>query len=180
VFAPGKLDKPGFEIDVRRRLLANANHTDSGAARGALGQLLARLMCRAVPIGKEMCDLPQLRERRAGSCRAAALGGRGADPRPPCRVQLFARFEASGGNWSIPDLFGFVANPKTMRSGHGDDLQPALRGRPSGPTDGLPQQLVRQSHPLNKPRDPATRVRHKRRMTLQRANSRVVDQGCNA
>jgi cytochrome c len=117
LFSPGKLGKPGFEIEVPT--------TPPGATPSAPAQPevpLEELLVKAdVGRGAESA-------KKCAACHNFEKGGRpmqgpplyGVVGRPKGSVPGFnysAGMKQAGGNWTIPDLFKFITNPKAMVPG---------------------------------------------------------------
>jgi hypothetical protein len=80
----------------------------------------------------------------------------------------------AGGNWTIADLFNFVTNPKAMVPGTAMTFTGISRAGERADLMAYPTALI--ILPLNKGAEiPASMLRQKRRMTLQRVTPRVVD-----
>jgi cytochrome c len=118
VFTPGKLDKPGFEIDVPKSTPGGGAAQPPAQPEVPLGQLLASA---DVSRGSDSA-------KKCATCHSFDKGGRalvgpplwGIVGRPKASVQGFnysPGMKQAGGNWTIPDLFNFVANPKGMVPG---------------------------------------------------------------
>jgi cytochrome c len=118
VFAPGKLDKPGFEIDVPKTAPGKNGTTQPPAPEVPLGQLLASA---DVSRGSDSA-------KKCATCHTFEKGGRalvgpplwGVVGRPKGSVAGFnysPGMKQAGGNWTIADLFNFTANPKAMVPG---------------------------------------------------------------
>lgn len=117
IFAPGKLAKPGFEIEVPT--------TEPGQAPGTPAQpevQLDQLLVNAdVARGAQSAQ-------KCVACHSFVKGGRTLTGPPLWQVVGRAKASVPGfnyssamkamtGNWTIEDLFKFVANPKGMVPG---------------------------------------------------------------
>ncbi len=117
IFTPGKLGKPGFEIEVPT--------TPPGQSPGGPAQPevpLEQLLANAdVARGAESA-------KKCAACHSFEKDGKvltgpplwGVVGREKAKVPGFnysAAFKQMTGNWTIPDLFEFVANPKKMVPG---------------------------------------------------------------
>jgi cytochrome c len=118
VFAPGKLDKPGFEIDVPKTTPRDGTTQTPAQPEVPLGQLLASA---DVSRGSDSA-------KKCATCHTFEKGGRalvgpplwGIVGRPKASVAGFnysPALKQAGGNWTIADLFNFAANPKAMVPG---------------------------------------------------------------
>jgi cytochrome c len=116
VFAPGKLEKPGYEIDVPKSGPGPAQ--TPAQPEVPLGQLLASA---DVSRGSDSA-------KKCATCHTFEKGGRalvgpplwGIVGRPKASVAGFnysPALKQAGGNWTIADLFNFAANPKAMVPG---------------------------------------------------------------
>lgn len=146
VFAPGKLAKPGYEIDVPT--------TPGGAAPAAPAQPevpLAQLLANAdVARGAESA-------KKCATCHTFEKGGRTLAGPPLWGIVGRTKASTTGfnyspamkqmtGNWTIADLFNFVTNPKAMvpgtamafsgipRAGERADLMAYLNSLADNPT----------------------------------------------
>jgi len=117
VFAPGKLAKPGYDIDVPT---TTPGGTPSAPAQPEvpLGQLLASA---DVARGSESA-------KKCATCHTFEKGGRTLSGPPLWGIVGRAKASVPGfnyspglkqasGNWTIADLFNFVTNPKAMVPG---------------------------------------------------------------
>jgi cytochrome c len=116
VFAPGKLEKPGYEIDVPK---SGPGPAQTPAQPDVpLGQLLASA---DVSRGSDSA-------KKCATCHTFEKGGRalvgpplwGIVGRSKASVAGFnysPGLKQAGGNWTIADLFNFVTNPKAMVPG---------------------------------------------------------------
>ena len=117
IFAPGKLGKPGFEIEVPT--------TPPGEAPGAAPPPevpLEELLVKA-DVGRG-----QQSAQKCAACHSLAKDGKpmqgpplwGIVGRPKASYPGFnysPALKQMGGNWTIPDLFKYTANPRAMAPG---------------------------------------------------------------
>ena len=114
IFTPGKLGKPGFEIEVPTTP-GPGQPTQPTQPEVPLEQLLAKA---DVARGQQSAQ-------KCAACHTFDKGGRplvgpplwGVVGRPKASVGGFnysPGLKQVGGNWTIQDLFNFVANPKGM------------------------------------------------------------------
>jgi cytochrome c len=145
VFAPGKLDKPGYEIDVPKSGPGPAQ--TPAQPEVPLGQLLASA---DVSRGSDSA-------KKCAACHTFEKGGRALVGPPLWGVVGRAKagvagfnyspgLKQAGGNWTIADLFNFVTNPKAMvpgtamsfagvsRAGERADLMAYLNSLADNPT----------------------------------------------
>jgi cytochrome c len=117
IFAPGKLAKPGYEIAVPEKAPAGGPK-EPAAPEVPLDQLLA-----SADVGRG-----QNSAQKCATCHTFDKGGKnlvgpnlwGILGRPKASLPGFnysAGLKAMGGNWTIPDLMQFIANPKAMVAG---------------------------------------------------------------
>ncbi len=134
VFAPGKLDKPGYEIEVPKSKPGNGTTQTQAQPEVPLGQLLASA---DVTRGSDSA-------KKCATCHTLEKGGRalvgpplwGIVGRQKASVAGFnysPAIKQAGGNWTIADLFKFVANPKAMVPGTAMTFTGITRAA-SGPT----------------------------------------------
>jgi cytochrome c len=117
IFAPTKPAKPGYEIVVPEKAPAGGPK-EPAAPEVPLAELLA-----SADVGKG-----QSSAQKCAICHTFDKGGKnligpnlwGIVGRPKASEAGFnysAALKAKGGNWTIPDLMAFVANPKAMIPG---------------------------------------------------------------
>lgn len=117
IFSPGKLAKPGYEIDVPT---ATPRETPSAPAQPEvpLSQLLASA---DVARGAESA-------KKCAACHTFEKSGRTLAGPPLWGIVGRAKASVPGfnyspalkqltSNWTVPDLFNFIANPKAMVPG---------------------------------------------------------------
>jgi cytochrome c len=118
VFAPGKLEKPGYEIEVPKSGPGAGTTQTPAQPEVPLGQLLASA---DVSRGSDSA-------KKCATCHTFEKGGRalvgpplwGIVGRPKASVAGFnysPGLKQASGNWTIADLFTFVTNPKAMVPG---------------------------------------------------------------
>jgi cytochrome c len=115
IFAPGKLGKPGFEIEVPTTPGQPTQPTQPTQPEVPLAELLVKA---DVARGQQSAQ-------KCAACHTFDKGGRslvgpplwGVVGRAKASVQGFnysPAFKQMSGNWTIKDLFDFVTNPKGM------------------------------------------------------------------
>jgi cytochrome c len=147
VFTPGKLDKPGFDIEVPKSTPGAGTTQPQAQPEVPLGQLLASA---DVSRGSDSA-------KKCATCHTFEKGGRalvgpplwGIVGRPKGSIAGFnysPAMKGAGGNWTIADLFSFVGNPKAVvpntamsfsginRAGERADLMAYLNSLADNPT----------------------------------------------
>ena len=118
IFAPVKPAKPGFEIEVPTTPTPGGGTTTPTQPEVPLEELLVKADATRGAESAKKCM----------TCHTFDKGGRpligpnlyGIVGRPKASEQGFnysPALKQVGGNWTIPDLFKFIANPKTMVPG---------------------------------------------------------------
>lgn len=145
IFAPGKLAKPGFEIEVPT---TEPGHAPATPAQPEVP--LEQLLVNAdVARGQQSAQ-------KCAACHSFDKNGRTLTGPPLWQIVGRAKASVPGfnyssamkamtGNWTIPDLFKFIANPKGMvpgtnmtfagisRAGERADLLAYLNSRADNP-----------------------------------------------
>jgi len=151
VFAPGKLDKPGYEIDVPKSAPGKGNTQTAPQPEVPLGQLLASA---DVTRGSDSA-------KKCATCHTFEKGGRalvgpplwGIVGRSKASVAGFnysPALKQAGGNWTIADLFNFVTNPKAMVPGTAMSFTGIPRGAERADLMAYLNSLADNPTPLNK------------------------------
>jgi cytochrome c len=118
VFAPGKLDKSGYEIAVPEKAPAGGAPKEPAQPEVPIGELLAK-----ADVGKG-----QSSAQKCGICHTFDKGGKnllgpnlwGIVGRPKASEPGFsysAGMKAKGGNWTVLDLMEFIAKPQAFVPG---------------------------------------------------------------
>jgi cytochrome c len=118
IFAPQKPAKPGYEIVV-------PEHPESGAQPGAAPSEDPPV---EVVLAKADASRGEKSAQKCAACHTFDKGGRnlvgpnlwGVIGRPKASVPGFnysPALKAMGGNWSVDDIYHFIANPKAMVPG---------------------------------------------------------------
>jgi cytochrome c len=117
IFAPKKLEKPGFEIAVKEA-------TPAGAAAKAAPEVPIADLLKTASVEKG-----QAASKKCAACHTFEKGGPNKvgpnlfgivdEPRGQGRngFNFSAAMKAKGGNWSVEDLNHFIKSPKTFIPG---------------------------------------------------------------
>lgn len=116
IFTPGKLGKPGFEIEVP----TTPPETTPGPAQPEvpLEQLLVKADAAKGAESAKKCAVCHTFDKGGKVLTGPPLWG--VVGRPKASVPGFnysAALKQLGGNWTLDDIFKFVANPKAMAPG---------------------------------------------------------------
>lgn len=118
VFVPGKLAKPGYEIVVPEKAPAGGGQQTAPVPEVPLDQLLASADFARGQSSAQKCAICHTFDKGGKHTLGPNLWGIiGRAKASSPGFNYSPALKAMGGNWSIPDLIAFVANPKGMVPG---------------------------------------------------------------
>src|SRR5438552_14003863 len=127
VFAPGKLAKPGYEIKVPEK--SPQTPGDTTEPEQPIGQYLAMAdVSRGENAAKKCAACHTFQKGEPPRVGPNLWGGVGRPKAGEVGFNYSAALKGKGGNWTVEDLFQFLANPKAMVPGTSMTFAGAPRG----------------------------------------------------